>query len=191
MTEQYRTLIEFENLFPRMINLMLGWDYRDKKVRVAYSQTGAPAWGVEDNLVFLYAKEVDNLYNRPREVTDIYEVSPDEFSSETNYTRVMQLFLTLYGTNATTNADTIRDSIFYPEFKLLLDQQKVYLIHDIAAPRRAPEYWEGLWYERVDMSMTFNELIVRSISVPRITSIDVAIYEGEGGTKIAEIHEEE
>ena len=190
MAEQYHTLIEFENIFPRLINTILSWDYKDKKVRVAFVTGGAPSWAVEDNLVFLHALEMDDLYNRQREVVEEYEVSPDDFASETSYTKVRQLNFNLYGPNSSENADTIKDGLFYPSNKLVLDKEKVYLIHDITAPRRVPEYWEGLWYERVDMSVLFNELVIRSINVPRIVSVDVSIYEGEGGTKIAEINNE-
>jgi hypothetical protein len=72
-----------------------------------------------------------------------------------------------------------------------LAQRNVYLVHDIVPPRRLPEYFEGRWWERVDMDLRFYELIVKSVSIPIITSIPIGIYEGEEGKKITDINVEE
>lgn len=193
MAEINLTLTQFETLMQSLIVSMLGWDLtnpvKTNNVRIAWIEDGQPAASISDNVVYVECFEVDTDYNREREEVDTWEISPDEFTKETSYTRQMQVNLTLYGSDSFENAQTIRDQIFYPDNKLILDKNHIYLVHDIPSPKRAPEYFQGQWWKRVDMGIRFNELVVRSISVPAITGIGIAIYEGDKGDKIAEITE--
>jgi hypothetical protein len=192
MAEINKTLTEFENFIQVLIVSLLGWDItnpvKTNDVRIAWEEEGQPAASITDNVVYIECFEVDTPYNRAREETDTWEISPDEFTKETSYTRQMQVNLILYGPDSFDNAQTIRDNIFYPDNQLTLQQNHIYLVHDIPSPKRVPEYFQGLWWKRIDMSLRFNELVVKSISVPAITSIEVGIYD-DNGNLIADITE--
>ena len=192
MAEINKTLTEFENFIQVLIVSLLGWDItnpvKTNDVRIAWEEGGQPAASITDNVVYIECFEVDTPYNRAREEIDIWEISPDEFTKETSYTRQMQVNLILYGPDSFDNAQTIRDNIFYPDNQLTLQQNHIYLVHDISSPKRVPEYFQGLWWKRIDMSLRFNELVVKSISVPAITSIEVGIYD-DNGNLIADITE--
>lgn len=192
MADINKTLLEFETFIQSLIVSLLGWDLttpdKTNDVRIAWEEGGQPAANITDNVVYVECFEVDSDYNRLRNESDIYESSPDEFTKETQYTRQMQVNLILYGSDSFDNAQTIRDNIFYPNNQLTLQQNHIYLVHDIPAPKRVPEYFQGLWWKRVDMSMRFNELVIKSISVPAITSIKVDIYD-DNGNLINEITE--
>ncbi len=192
MAEIYLTLTEFEDIFQALTVEMLGWDEsKINDVRISWPQEGMPALQIEEDVVFLQCMEIDSSYNRQRDVEETYQVSPAEFIRETGYTRVMQVNMILYGPNSYENAQRIRDQIFYPEHKLTLAKQNLYLIPDIVAPRKVPEIWEGRWWKRADISLIFNELVVKSISVPAIDSAEIKIYESNAGSQIAEINLEE
>jgi hypothetical protein len=192
MTEINKTLSEFETFIQSLVVSLLGWNLttpdKTNDVRIAWEEGGQPAASITDNVVYVECFEVDTPYNRLREETDTWEISPDEFTKETSYTRQMQVNLILYGSDSFDNAQTIRDNIFYPDHQLTLQQNHIYLVHDIPSPKRVPEYFQSLWWKRVDMSLRFNELVVRSISVPAITSIEVGIYD-DNGNLIADITE--
>jgi hypothetical protein len=192
MAEINKTLTEFENFIQTLIVSLLSWDItnpvKTNDVRIAWEEEGQPAASITDNVVYIECFEVDTPYNRAREEIDIWEISPDEFTKETSYTRQMQVNLILYGPDSFDNAQTIRDNIFYPDNQLTLQQNHIYLVHDISSPKRVPEYFQGLWWKRIDMSLRFNELVVKSISVPAITSIEVGIYD-DNGNLIADITE--
>ena len=190
MAEQGHTVEEFETIMQGLVVSILGLDVDTESVRISWPTEGMPAWGILEDVVFLQCFEVDDPYNRPRENTDSYEQSPSEFLRETSYTSVMQVNLILYGPTSGENAKSIKNKIFYPEYQLVLSKEKIYLIHDVSVPRRVPDYWEGSWWKRYDMSMKFNMLVVKSSNVPAIDSIEVAIYEGDEGDKIAEINNE-
>lgn len=182
MADTFLSLKDFEDLMRTLTMTMLGWDETDptKDVRIAWQEEGAPAADIDDNIVYLECSEIDNFYNREREETITNIVSPDEIDLETSYTIVMQVNFVLYGSDSFENAQRIRDQIFYPDNRLVLSQNNLYPIHDIAAPRRIPEFFNGRWWKRVDMSISFNELVVRHISVPVIESVEVTVNDSDG-----------
>ena len=47
--------------------------------------------------------------------------------------------------------------------------------------------FNDLWYERIDMTLHFNELIVREISSVPVESVDIKIYEGNQGKEIEDV----
>ena len=156
-------------------------------VRVSWPSGGAPAAGIEDDIVFIQCYEVDSPINREREQIYTEVMSPSEFNMATNYTRVMQVGVILYGDNSFENAQAIRDNMFYPEIRLLMSRNNLYLVHDIPAPRRVPELFNDQWWKRVDMTMRFNELVVRNVSVPIIESMEVIVRNSDGN-EIADIN---
>jgi hypothetical protein len=190
MAEIYLTITEFEDLIQSIFCSILGWTDETLKnnVRISWPQDGAPAWDITDDMVFIRCYEIDDPYNRPRENSDEYESSPEGFVREVSYTTVMQVDLIIYGPEAPENARVLRNEIFYEENRLILAKNNVHLVFDIASPRRADEYYAGMWWKRRDMSMKFNLLTVRSTTVSAIDSVAVALYEGDAGSKIADVN---
>jgi len=192
MSEVYLPLADVENLFQKLIVSILGWDVstptQKNNVKIDWATGGRPGWGdPKKNLVFLKVIESDSNYNKEREVTHRYIDSPPEYIQRTSYTRQIQVGITTYGSNSFENMQLIRDSMFYQTFRNTLSQNKIYLIPDIVAPVRAPELFNDLWYERIDMTLHFNELIVREISSIPVESVDIKIYEGNQGKEIEDV----
>lgn len=195
MTEYILTDTQFENIMQPLIVSILGWDVpsvnKKKDVRVSWAEDGQPAWKITDDIVFLRCFEIDNFYNRERNFTDSYEVSPDEFTRETSYTRVMNMMVIAYGSNSFNNIQLLRDGMYKQEHRNVLSNNKIYFMPDLPAPRRVPEYFEGRWWTRYDMNFVFYMLTVKETSVPAIVSIDVGIYDGDDGELIKQINTEE
>ena len=42
-------------------------------------------------------------------------------------------------------------------------------------PTRLPEYYAGQWWERTDITASFNEAVIREKKVPYILSADVRL----------------
>jgi hypothetical protein len=101
---------------------------------------------------------------------------------------VIALKLVFYGPNSFENAQTVRDQFFADEYRRRLAQDEIYLIPDIVSPRRAPDPFQGQWWERVDLTLRFNEKIAKNTIIGTIESADVAIYNYSG--LVAEIIEE-
>jgi hypothetical protein len=193
MAEIYLTITQFEDLMQSIFCSLLGWtdDILKENVRISWPEKGMPTWGVEENIAFIRCYEEDDPYNKEREHSDEYQVSPDESVRETNYTVVMRVDLIIYGSEAFENGRTIRDKMYSDEeTKMLLNRNHIYLKpkESINTPKRNDEYFQGSWWKRVDMSLRFNELVIKSTVMQMIDSVDVAIYEGDTGSKIADVN---
>jgi hypothetical protein len=188
----YLTLTEFEDLMQSIFCSILEWESEELKnnVRISWPEEGQPAWEITEDLVFLRCYEINDSINKEREHTDEYQVSPDEFARDTKYSIVMAVDVILYGPNSFENARNIRDGIFSENIKLILKQNDIYLKpkEDQITPKRADEYFEGRWWRRTDIGFRFNEKMVVSTTIPAIDSVNIGIYEGEEGSKIAEVN---
>jgi hypothetical protein len=194
-TDIYQTLSELNELFQVLLIDMLGLvsgsplDYTAASyyVRIQYPQSGAPAWEINEDIVFLFVTEEDDRINRQREEELTNE--GDDLNLEVTYTRVIALKLVFYGPSSFENAQIVRDQFFTSVYRRRLAQDEIYLIPDIVAPRRVPDPFQGQWWERVDMVLRFNEKIAKNVTIGTIESADVAIYDYSG--LVAEIIVEE
>ena len=188
----YLTLTEFEDLMQSVFCSILGWESDELKnnVRISWPEEGQPTWEISDDLIFLRCYEINDSINKEREHTDEYQVSPDEFARDTKYSVVMAVDVILYGPNSFENARNIRDGIFSEDIKLILKQNDIYLKpkEDQITPKRADEYFEGRWWRRTDIGFRFNEKMVVSTTIPAIDSVNIGIYEGDEGSKIADVN---
>lgn len=144
------------------------------KVRVGWQRRGQPAWGVDDDLIFLRAVEEDDLYNRVREVETV-AYDDRSLALLTTYTRVWRVFWTIVGPSSFDRARVVRSTLFNQDIHDLFATWQLYLITDPAAPMRVPEFFEGLWRERVDFSAQFNEAVSETKVVGTVRSVTVEI----------------
>ena len=143
-------------------------------VRVSWPTTGAPAWKITEDVAFLRVIESDDKYNRQRE-DKFVGLDADNGTNIMRFTRVMQVFWTFYGPNSFENAQAIRDQMFYQDYHDILANSNLYLIPDIVSPVRAPELFQGQWWERTDLNMRFNELVSKDLTIPYIKSAEIII----------------
>jgi len=188
MSEQFITDKQFEKIIANIISLILECTEEEKKkIRINWPEEGQPAFLITDNMVFINGYEVDDMYNRQREHQDTYETSPDAFARETSYTRVMLTNIILYGPLSFENAQKIRDGFFAEEHRITLAKNKIYMIPDNPSPKRVPEYFEGRWWKRYDISLRFNMLTTKESTIERVESAEIVLLEGDGGSEIETI----
>ena len=198
-TDIYKTLPELNILFQEMIIAMLGYTktgspaaYAEaayKAVRVAWPTEGAPAWKITDDVACIRVVEDDHAINRERE--DEYENIDDglTLNEATSYTRVLNLFIAFYGPSSFEHAQEVRDCLFKNVYRQYLAEYSIYLVPDIVAPRRAPEPFQGQWWERTDLELRFNEKVVKNDEINSIGSAEVAVYDRNGLVAEIEITE--
>ena len=178
MADIYLTMKQLESLFWQSTLLILGLDPKNKdnasKVRLAWPTQGAPAWKVDEDVVFLRITEVDDEYNRQRDTA--YEPKDtDNAWQRISQTRVFQVSWVCYGPNSFDRAFAIRSALYAPQHREILAGNGIYPVADFAAPRRAPELFAGQWWERTDLSARFNEHIRLDTTVPYLKSADITI----------------
>ena len=189
MTDTILTLTALQTLFQTLTMQMLGLDPAVKssayKVRIAWPTGGAPAWKITDDVVSIQCQEVDDEYNRQHDV--VVSTAVDVATVKRGRTRVNGVTWVFRGPNSYDNAQLVKDAIFYDEHKLTLAKSNVYLIPDVAAPRRIPEPFQGQWWERVDLSMRFNELVIRNPTAATIATVPLTISDKDGVIVVTEI----
>jgi len=166
MIDTYSTLVQIENIFQALVASMLGLD-PNVGVRIAWTAGSAPAYGINDDIAFIRVIEVDDDYNRIRDVSNTTN-NDGTINQAMGYTRVLQVDFTVVGPNSFDNAAILKDQMLYDE---TLPNSNLYLIPDIPAPMRAPELFDGQWWPRTDITMKFNELIIRNTTISSVDNV--------------------
>jgi hypothetical protein len=143
-------------------------------------------------VVYVRETEVDDQYNRVRDVSYAQSsvgAAPNVVTTTTKitqYTRVWEVFWTVYGPNSFDNARKIRSALFDRYVHDQFARNQLFLVTDPRAPVRAPEFHDGQWWERVDFSAKFNEFVTETYSVEMTESVEIIVV-NEVDTEIADI----
>lgn len=174
------TITELENTFWTITMDILGYDTSDKslqnKVRIDWPTQGQPSFNVSEDVIFLKIVPIDDNYNRIRDMSwDKTDSTGNTLTETYTYTRVINVAWICYGPNSNTNAQTIRNKMFYDTFTDLLDGYSLYLIPSTSEPTRVPEEFNNLWWERTDLEMKFNNIVTDTVNVSSIGSVPINI----------------
>lgn len=149
-------------------------------VRIGWPTAGAPAWAITDDVCFVQAIETDDDYDRLREVQELTN-GDGTLTEQTSYTRVWEISHAIYGPNSFDHARLIRSGLFQQKYHDVLVagleyNSGLYLMSDIRPPMRAPELFEGQWWERTEFRYRLNELVIENDIVNAVKSVEVKIY---------------
>ncbi len=179
MADTILTRQQIEDLFWTLTCQLLGLDPTNltnaSAVRIAWPTDGAPAWAISDDVVFLRVTPGGGPIIQQRDMT-YAEGTVETANVTTSYTRVWDASWIVYGPNSSENADLIRSGLYGVD----LSANNLYLVLDLPNPQRAPELFDGRWWERSDFAAQFNELVQRQGTVPTISGVNIQI-ETEGG----------
>lgn len=173
-----------EDLFWQVTMRMLGFnpaDFEDEHnpptfmpVRISWPQEGAPAWKIDEDVSFIrLVPHEDDDY--ARQIDSTYEAAQGTVIKKSNRTRVWEVQYIVYGPNADTNINKIKDGMFRQDIKRILSGMSVFLIPDLPPSRRVPELYGGRWWKRWDASIFFNEQYqMPDEDVGRIESVTIS-----------------
>lgn len=142
--------------------------------RIGWEQRGQPFQKIDEDVVYVRCIEVDDQYNRVRDLS--YQNSP-VFTETWNYTRIWETYWTVYGPNSFDNARIIRSSLFLQGIHDQFASAQLYWVSDPAAPVRMPEYKDDQWWERVDFRARFNEFVTEQNNPQSVVSAEVIVYD--------------
>lgn len=151
-------------------------------VRVFWPTQGQPAWKITDDITFVRIVEEGGDFTRDRtqEYEPITISQVEQLDENTTYTRIISVFWNLYGPNSYDYCQKIKDGVFKQENRGTLAGNNLYPIPNVMTPKRFPELFQGQWWERTDLTIAFNEKIVRHQAVLYIESADIeATLDGE------------
>lgn len=158
MSNHSNTLPDVKNAFWSMAKLILKdiiTDNPDKWIRKMYPKGGAPDFTISDNVVFLNATPRDDDYSKQRD--SVYKTEQGTVMRNSMRTRVWDIKAQAYGPRAYDVVTAMKDGVFLPEVQMLLAKKGFYLVPNMPVPIQANEIFAGQWWERWDITLTFNE----------------------------------
>jgi hypothetical protein len=144
-------------------------------VRVGWQTTGQPAHVPQQDVVYLLATEVDDEYNKNRDVNFVYNVET-LVDIITTYVRVWKIQVVCYGPNSFQNARVIKSGQFSQPVHDFLASQRLYLVTALPDIRRIPENYAGQWWERCDLNLHFNEMVTEYTDIGTALSTDILVF---------------
>lgn len=158
------------------------------QVRQEWQQRGQPFNAIGDDVTYLRSYEIDDQYNRQRDVqtvsnpADVDPSNPTTVLQVTTYIRVWQTVWEIQGPNSFDNARKIRSGLFTQDMHdaFAASGLLLYLVTDPAAPRRVPYFSDGQWWERVDFEASFNERVTETVVQNIVASVEVIVNDDDG-----------
>jgi hypothetical protein len=148
------------------------------KVRVAWKVP--PAWDISEDICSIQVSEIDGDYNRVRDRRYLAQSALTTILQIDKYTRIWQASFIFYGPSSGDHARLLRSSMKLDFTHDALLASNVVLTGKVGAATRAPELFEGQWWERSDVRLEFYELITETLSVPTIASTEILLYNSKG-----------
>lgn len=167
--------VALEDLFGDVTELIIGKDIPPDNIRLTYPQDGQPNWAINEDIVFIRLFEKEDEY--AKQLDSIYESERATVIKKSARTRVWEVQYVVYGPSANTNINKLKDGVFRQDVKRLLSGNGVFLIPDLSPCRRVPELFAGQWWNRWDLSLSFNELYsLPDEDVGRIESVSISTH---------------
>jgi hypothetical protein len=148
------------------------------KVRVGW--ISQPAWKRDQDICSIRTGETDDPINRIRDRKVLTNDSTTILLRDT-YIRVWTAMLTFYGPNGFDNARLVKSAMNHTWTQEQLGAVGLSWIPEARATTRAPELFEGQWWDRSDLSLSFNELVTETLTVASsIASAEALLYSQHG-----------
>jgi hypothetical protein len=185
MANQINTLRQLEILMWEATVCCLGLDLHGesaaKRVRrgwPTYNASGsAPAWNWDENRCFIRVMNGSDPYGQLQE-----NLLLENGRRVTVRTRPLEVLWICYGQSAWEDCETIRRRVLESDIKARLRASALYPLPHIAEPVRAPELFEGAWWERSDLRAQFYERIRIEEAYPGLEAARVLIKTEKGET---------
>jgi hypothetical protein len=165
-----------DTTFQALTTLMLGLANTDPlantKVRLSWQTSGAPAYTIDDDVLFIRCREESTPYSEVRD-----EVRSDNGNGSAvrtrTYSRMWNVFFRARGPNSFDTIRLIKSMLLEDWTHDSLAQSKLYMITVMGTPVRAPELYEGRWWEQVDFNADFLEQIDETLTTGNVASVEV------------------
>jgi hypothetical protein len=146
-------------------------EHPERWIRKMYPKNGAPDWKVDDNIVFLNLDQRDDDYAKQRD--SIYKSEQGTIMRHAMRTRVWDLTVNAYGPRAYEMTAAMQDGVFLQSVKRYLAQYGIYLVPYMQPQVQSSEIFAGQWWERWNITLTFNESYSTSEDAGSIETVSI------------------
>ena len=180
--EIVKTVEEIEDIF--RIAVFQIWNQNpdtaqnQKRIRFPYGSDlkntdSAPTWKRQEDVCFIYELPQDGSYNGFSDISYTLDKSKRDFIEVDEHTDIHALLFVNYGPNAYECTRDIRDGFKRERIREYLKKHHFFVVPPIPAIRRVPELVNGQWWNRVDVTVVFNEYVRREEPIKSIESVTV------------------
>jgi hypothetical protein len=148
-----------------------------KKVRVGWKAQPAPKR--TDDTVSIRVSESDSPNNKqrdrkflPNDVGSIQQVD--------TFMRFWECLWSFYGPNGFDHARLLKSALRLTFTRYTLLASQLSFVPRFGATLRAPELFEGAWWERSDVKLVLTELVTETLVINTIASIEVLLFNERG-----------
>lgn len=181
LTSSALTSGEISILFQQLTAQMLGLnpsgpnDAAYSQVLIDWPTQGQP-WpgGVGQDICALRCVQVDDPYDKTRDFL-IQPLDGYDVQQMVGYTRCWKASWTFYGPSSFDHARIVKDFLFLDWAHDQLKASNLYLVTNAGSPRRAPELFQGQWWERTDLEARFYEEVTSTITLGAILNVPIDI----------------
>ena len=152
------SLPELKDIFWDMAQMCLAdiiTENPEKWIRKMYPKNGAPDWTVDDNIVFLNLSPRDDDWGKQRDT--VYKAAIGTTLKRSLRTRVWDLAVNAYGPRSYEMVTAVKDGVFLEPIHAYLGKHQIYLVPLLQTPIQSNEIFAGQWWERWNLTLTFNE----------------------------------
>jgi hypothetical protein len=170
----HNSLADLKSVFWNMTRMCLKdiiTEEPNRWIRKMYPKDGAPDWTIDDNIVFFNLDIRDDDYGKQRD--SIYKTEQGTAVKKTMRTRVWDLTVNAYGPRAYEMTTAMQDGVFLQSVKRYLAQYGIYPVPYMQVQIQSSEIFAGQWWERWNITLTFNEKYDVSEDVGHIESVHV------------------
>ncbi len=182
--EQIKTVEEIEDIF--RVAVFMIWNsnpeekQNQKRIRFPWGSDiknkqsdTTPTWKREEDVCFIYELPQDGSYNGLSDVTYELDEQKRDFIEVDEHTDIHTVLFANYGPNAYERARDIRDGFKRERIREYLKKYHFFVVPPIPVIKRVPELVNGQWWNRVDVTVTFNEYVRREEPIKSIESVTV------------------
>lgn len=142
------------------------------KVRIGW--IAQPTFGRDEDICTIRVTESDGGWTVRDRKVDVNDGSTVKLVD--TYVRVWSAAYSFYGPTGFDNARLLKSAVRMDWNHDQLAEAGLYLVSEVKPTTRAPELFEGQWWDRSDCVLTFNELVTETITAASIASAEVLLY---------------
>ena len=156
-------------------------------VRVAWQTQGQPAYEIGEDVCIIRATADDHPFSQCRDM--VY--NPNDYQSLNqlmSYTQVWRMHWCHYGPNCFDRCRLLISAMSLDWVHDWLAPYSIYAVTEWHRPVYVPELFEGQWWQRADVELQFNELVIENIVVPSAASVNITLVKENGLSETVDVN---
>ena len=179
---------DLENALITVFASITGLKPETGAIRLAYEDNSAPSWShTEDVLAFFLTPVSASIDQDYEEELKGNTLKPNTFTRKTFQTQVIEANLSFYGPHCRELANRLRVLIQKDDLRRPLTTIKAFPVLKTPPARYVPYEYNKQWWQRADMTLTFNWQTILTEEVNKIESANIIIKTEKGEIRNVDI----